>query len=321
MFPFQQRASDKHASTKCKPARAYMPCLGPARKYRSYNSSYYYCSPHYSCFPPCRCFFSCIFIDLNIDNQLIVIKTPKNNKFLAVIDINKEFTTNEGKFKFSQINDIPSILETSTGVNFKIYQPSYKEFVLLMKRGPQIIYPKDVAQIVLESNIHNSSKVLEIGSGSGALTLYLYTILKNTGVLYSLDSSKINQRRADKTISRYISTLSDESNDITFINQELVNFEYKTLNENLDAIITDVPEPWEFFTNNKIKNSVTWVSYLPSMTQVMRMNDALKEQQFQDIEIKEVILRDWVVDEKIVRPSNKLVSHTGFLISAKYIKY
>ena len=154
------------------------------------------------------------------------------------------------------------------------YKPSYKEFVLLMKRGPQIIYPKDVAQIVLESNIHNSSKVLEIGSGSGALTLYLYTILKNTGVLYSLDSSKINQRRADKTISRYISTLSDESNDITFINQELVNFEYTTLNENLDAIITDVPEPWEFFNNNKIKNSVTWVSYLPSMTQVMRMNDA-----------------------------------------------
>ena len=88
-----------------------------------------------------------------------------------------------------------------------------------------------------------------------------------------------------------------------------------------DAIITDVPEPWEFFTNNKIKNSVCWVSYLPSMTQVMRMNDVLKEHQFQDIEIKEVILRDWVVDEKIVRPSNKLVSHTGFLISAKYIKY
>ena len=96
---------------------------------------------------------------MNIDNQLIVIKTPKNNKFLAVINIDKEFTTNEGKFKFSQIKDIPSIVETSTGVNFKIYQPSYKEFVLLMKRGPQIIYPKDVAQIVLESNIHNSSKV------------------------------------------------------------------------------------------------------------------------------------------------------------------
>jgi len=258
---------------------------------------------------------------LNIDNQLVVINTPKNNKFLAVVDLKKEFTTNEGNFKFSQIKNIPTLVKTSTGVNFNIYRPTYKEFVLLMKRGPQIIYPKDVAQIVLESNIHNSSKVLEIGSGSGALTLYLYTLLKNTGILYSLDSSKINQRRADKTISRYISTLSDENNDITFINEELINFDYKTLNQNIDAIISDVPEPWEFFTNNKIENSVIWVSYLPSMTQVMRMNDVLKEQQFQDIEIKEVILRDWVVDKKIVRPSNKLVSHTGFLISARYINH
>ena len=258
---------------------------------------------------------------MNIDNQLVVIKTPKNNKFLAVIDIEKEFITNEGKFKFSNVENIPSIVKTTAGVNFKIYKPTYKEFVLLMKRGPQIIYPKDVAQIVLELNIHNSSNVLEIGSGSGALTLYLYTLLKNTGKLYSLDSSKINQRRANKTISRYISTLSEENNDITFLNEELVNFNYKTLNEKINSIITDVPEPWEFFTNNKIENSIHWVSYLPSMTQVMRMNDTLKDEQFQDIEIKEVILRDWVVDEKIVRPSNKLVSHTGFIISAKYMKY
>ena len=258
---------------------------------------------------------------MNIDNQLIVIKTPKNNKFLAVIDIEKEFITNEGKIKFSKVENIPSTVKTTTGVNFKIYKPTYKEFVLLMKRGPQIIYPKDVAKIVLELNIHNSSNVLEIGSGSGALTLYLYTLLKNTGKLYSLDSSKINQRRANKTISRYISTLSEENNDITFLNEELVNFNYKTLNEKINSIITDVPEPWEFFTNNKIENSIHWVSYLPSMTQVMRMNDTLKDEQFQDIEIKEVILRDWVVDEKIVRPSNKLVSHTGFLISARYIKY
>ena len=258
---------------------------------------------------------------MNLDNQLVIINTPKNNKFLAVVDIDKEFTTNEGKFKFSQIKNIPSLVKVSTGVDFKIYKPSYKEFVLLMKRGPQIIYPKDVAQIVLESNIHNSSKVLEIGSGSGALTLYLYSLLKNTGRLYSLDSSRINQRRADKTIARYLSLLSEENNAVTFINEELANFDYKNCIEKIDAIITDVPEPWEFFIKNKIENSINWVSYLPSMTQVMRMNNVLKDNKFQDIEIKEVILRDWVVDDKVVRPSNKLVSHTGFLLSAKYIKY
>ena len=32
-------------------------------------------------------------------------------------------------------------------------------------------------------------------------------------------------------------------------------------------------------------------------------------------------MRDWIVDQKVVRPTNKLVSHTGFLISAKFVKY
>ena len=113
---------------------------------------------------------------MNIDNQLIVIKTSKN-KYLSVVENDKEFITNEGKFKFSDLKKIPSIVTTTTGIDFQIYTPTYKEFVLLMKRGPQIIYPKDVGQIIVESNLHNSSRVLEIGSGSGALTLYLYSLL------------------------------------------------------------------------------------------------------------------------------------------------
>tara|TARA_Y200000002_G_scaffold282809_1_gene236776 strand:+ start:93 stop:866 length:774 start_codon:yes stop_codon:yes gene_type:complete len=257
---------------------------------------------------------------LNIDNQLIVIKTSKN-KYLSVVENDKEFITNEGKFKFSDLKKIPSIVTTTTGIDFQIYTPTYKEFVLLMKRGPQIIYPKDVGQIIVESNLHNSSRVLEIGSGSGALTLYLYSLLQNSGKLYSLDSSKINQRRANKTISRYLSTYSKDTVDVNFINEKLDKFNFKNLEDKIDAIITDVPEPWDFFINNKIDTNLNWVSYLPSMSQIIRINETLKEKNFQDIEVKEVILRDWIVDKKVVRPTNKLVSHTGFLVSAKYIKY
>tara|TARA_B100001173_G_C15924665_1_gene520079 strand:+ start:293 stop:1066 length:774 start_codon:yes stop_codon:yes gene_type:complete len=257
---------------------------------------------------------------LNIDNQLIVIKTSKN-KYLSVVENDKEFITNEGKFKFSDLKKIPSIVTTTTGIDFQIYTPTYKEFVLLMKRGPQIIYPKDVGQIIVESNLHNSSRVLEIGSGSGALTLYLYSLLQNSGKLYSLDSSKINQRRANKTISRYLSTYSKDTVDVNFINEKLDNFNFENLEDKIDAIITDVPEPWDFFINNKIDTNLNWVSYLPSMSQIIRINETLKEKNFQDIEVKEVILRDWIIDKKVVRPTNKLVSHTGFLVSAKYIKY
>ena len=51
------------------------------------------------------------------------------------------------------------------------------------------------------------------------------------------------------------------------------------------------------------------------------MKECLELNKFEDIEVKEVILRDWYLNKKIVRPNNKLISHTGFLLSARYIKF
>ena len=258
---------------------------------------------------------------MSLDNQLVVVKTSKS-KYLAVIDVEKEFITNEGKFSFSVIKNIPSKIYSSTGVEFKIYHPTYKEFVLLMKRGPQIIYPKDIGQIILEADIHKESNVLEIGTGSGALTLYLLNIIGTGGSLISLDVSRKNQRRAKKTIDRYMSTNDFKNNyNLDFITTSLVDFNYKEYTEVVDTVVTDVPEPWEFFENNIVTKDLKWVSYLPSISQITKFNDVLINNKFENIEVKEVILRDWVVDKKIVRPSNKLVSHTGFIISGRYIKY
>ena len=258
---------------------------------------------------------------MSLDNKLVVVKTSKS-KYLAVIDVEKEFITNEGKFSFSGIKKIPSKVHSSTGVVFKIYHPTYKEFVLLMKRGPQIIYPKDIGQIILEADIHKYSNVLEIGTGSGALTLFLLNIIGTGGSLISLDVSRKNQRRAKKTIDRYMSTNDFKNNyNLDFITSSLVDFNYKEYAEVIDTVVTDVPEPWEFFVNNTITKDLKWVSYLPSISQITKFNQVLIDNNFENIEVKEVILRDWVVDKKIVRPSNKLVSHTGFIISGRYIKY
>ena len=258
---------------------------------------------------------------MNLDNELIIVKTD-NNKYLAVVDITKEFITNEGKFHFKDITSIPSILNSSTGQEFKIYRPTFKEFILNMKRGPQIIYPKDISQIVIESNISSSSKVLEIGTGSGALTLYLVSILNEKGSLTTVDISKTNQRRAKKTIERYLSTKEiNEEYNLKFINQDLNDFDFSEISNEIDTVITDIPEPWIFFDNNKINTDIVWVSYLPSITQVIKTKECLESNNFENIEVKEVILRDWYLNKKIARPDNKLISHTGFLLSARFIKF
>ena len=148
---------------------------------------------------------------MNLDNRVVVVKSDKN-KFLAVIEKGKEFVTNEGKIQFDNLQTLPSKLISSSGFEFKIYSPTYKEFVLLMKRGPQIIYPKDLGQIIVEADISSNSTVLEIGTGSGALTLFLFKILKDNGNLYTLDISKQNQRRGNRNSKSYPSRNKKEYN-------------------------------------------------------------------------------------------------------------
>ncbi|MDB4249692.1 hypothetical protein N9851_01135, partial [Acidimicrobiia bacterium] len=69
---------------------------------------------------------------MEFENRLIVISTG-NKKYLSVVTQGQNFITNEGKIEFDQIKSIPSSIESSTGVIFSIYAPSYKEFILLMK--------------------------------------------------------------------------------------------------------------------------------------------------------------------------------------------
>ena len=189
-----------------------------------------------------------------------------------------------------------------------------------MKRGPQIIYPKDIGSILIAGNINKDSNILEIGTGSGALTLYLNLILDKKSQLFTLDENEKNQRRAQKTIERYI-TSSKINNvvNVNYINTKLSAFSFDELADKVDTIITDIPEPWEFFLKNQIEKNLNWVSYLPSISQVEKIVSNLRKNNFVNIKITETLNREWIIDKKIVRPKNEMVGHTGFLVSGRFL--
>ena len=65
----------------------------------------------------------------------------------------------------------------------------------------------------------------------------------------------------------------------------------------LIRLVTDVPEPWLFFENNKIiKDLLIGCLILPSISQISKIKETLIKNEFEDIEVKEVILRDWIID-------------------------
>ena len=96
---------------------------------------------------------------MSLDNSLVVIQS-KNKKYLTVLTSGEEFIINDGKLSYDDVKTLPAQVKSSTGDYFNIYTPTYKEFVLLMRRGPQIIYPKDVGSIIVDGNIRNNSTVL-----------------------------------------------------------------------------------------------------------------------------------------------------------------
>lgn len=264
-------------------------------------------------------FLLLLWYKVSLDNTVVVLKNNKH-KHLAVLKDDQEFVSQNGVIKFNDIRELPSTVTSSKNHEYYVYIPSFDEFILLMKRGPQIIYPKDIGAILIAGNISKNSNILEIGTGSGALTLYLNLILDKKSQLFTLDENEKNQRRAQKTIERFVaSSKINNLVNVNYINSKLSAFAFNDLADKVDTIITDIPEPWEFFLKNKIKQNLNWVSYLPSISQVEKIVTKLRENNFVNIKITETLNREWIVDKKIVRPKNEMVGHTGFVVGARYL--
>ncbi len=252
---------------------------------------------------------------MSINNIPVIIKGPDDKKILVVLG-EDNIDTHYGTIEVSKITNLPVKINTSKGIELNIYIPSYREFVLNMKRGAQIIYPKDVASIILDGDITPQSVVLEVGSGSGALTSALVSIVGLNGYLYSVDNNKKNQYRASKTLDRYLQSKKLNYSNYEFINIEAAELNLSNFDRDLTHIITDIPEPWDILKAIDLTSSIKWISYLPNITQVQLIHDQLNESRFTNIYIKEIIERQWKVKGNIVRPSHTMNGHTGFLVFA-----
>ena len=252
---------------------------------------------------------------MSLNNIPVILKGPDNKKILVVLS-EECIDTHHGSIETKNITKLPSKIKTSKGIEIMIYVPSYREFVLNMKRGAQIIYPKDVASIIADGDIFPGSVVLEIGSGSGALTVALSSFIGPNGYIYSVDNNKKNQYRASKTLNRFLDAKNLMYDNCDFINIDAIDVKLNNFDRRITHIITDVPEPWELLKILNPTSTLKWISYLPNITQVQLINDQLNKCDFTNIYIKEIIEREWKVKGNIVRPSHTINGHTGFLVFA-----
>ena len=186
------------------------------------------------------------------------------------------------------------------------------DFVLKMPRGPQIIYPKDLGNIVTLADIYPGATVVEGGLGSGSLTAAL---LRAVGPAGRIITYEVNESVVPLALRNIGKVIPDPANLMVTVGDI-----YEGIVEtDVDRVVLDVPEPWQAVSTvgNALVMGGIMLSFLPTILQVHQLVMELnRDTRFQLIETVETLLRPWHVTERSVRPEHRMVAHSGFLTTA-----
>jgi len=202
-------------------------------------------------------------------------------------------------------------VKSNLGVDFVLLKPTIRDYVMKMIRRTQIIYPKDMALIVLHTGIGHGSKVVEAGTGSGALTSYLAHYVKPDGCVYSYEVREEFIETARKNIEKagVLDYVKIKNKDITQgIDEKAV-----------EAVILDLATPWLVVSHayKALRGGGALSSFSPTIDQVLKTVEALQEAGFVDIETIECLTRRIQVKRDQTRPETFMVGHTGYITFAR----
>ncbi len=246
-----------------------------------------------------------------------VIIYCNGNRWLIRLDRDK-FGTHFGNI------DLKSIVgkDEGSGVevgNEKVYffKPTVWEFLTKIKRKTQIIYPKDISIMLLYSGVEEKDRIIEAGTGSGSLLTALVYFVKK-GKVISIEKRKEFQILAMKNIENFYGKIPE---NVKFVLGDV----YEKFNLGIkkgwaDKIFLDLPEPWKaIWLTEYLKKGGILCAYNPQITQIQKLSVELEKNSFVDFNVIEILMREWMVDEKRVRPKDLMRAHTGFILISRKV--
>jgi tRNA (adenine57-N1/adenine58-N1)-methyltransferase len=248
-----------------------------------------------------------------VEGEYVLLYLDQRRTYLVKAEAGKTLHTHKGFIKLDDLigKEYGSRVVSNLGVQFTILKPLLRDYIMKSIRRTQIIYPKDIALIILFSGIGPGSRVVEAGTGTGALTTALAHYVRPNGRVYSYEIRKEFLETAEKNISRAGLTpfVELKNRDIT-----------AGIDENdVDSIILDMATPWLVVPHavKALKPCGTFVSFSPTIDQVIKTVEALRESGFIDIETVECLLRGMQVERGKTRPQTLMTAHTGYVTFAR----
>jgi tRNA (adenine57-N1/adenine58-N1)-methyltransferase len=220
---------------------------------------------------------------------------------------------NDGVIPAAELAEIGFGVEISTlqGKPYRVLKPTLYDLVRGVKRQTQIIYPKDIGYICMRLGVGNGTRVIEAGSGSGSLTLALSWFSGEKGHVYTYEA-----RREFFDLCRRNLEWAGVGQNVT---QRLRDVAEGFEESDADALFLDVRSPWEYLPQvaAAVRPGGALAFLLPTVEQVSSLLKGMENGPFDDTEVEEVLVRGWKPVADRLRPNDRMVAHTGFLVFAR----
>lgn len=249
---------------------------------------------------------------------MLLYLDPRRTWLVQVRQDAKQFHTHAGIIDMSAVvgRRLGDTIETTLGLRISILKPVTLDYIMKSERRTQIVYPKDFSYIVSRSGIRNGSKVIECGTGSGALTTYFASIVSPGGYVHTFEARKDFYDIARKNVDR-----AGFTRYVKFENESLTGATASIPENNYDLALLDTGDPWLLLetAHRALKGSAFVFCVCPTTNQLETVVETMKDGLYCDVESVEIILRHMEARGGKTRPSMRMIGHTCYIASGRKI--
>jgi tRNA (adenine57-N1/adenine58-N1)-methyltransferase len=240
----------------------------------------------------------------------------RHKHFIFPLSVGGSFHTHRGILQHDDLIGLPwgSQVFSHMGAPFFILQPALGDILIDLPRNTQIMYPKDIGYILVTMGVGEGQRVMEAGTGSGSMTIALAYAVGSAGKVISYERRPEMQQLARKNLTR----LGLESRVEFKIGDIAEGFE----ETEVDSFFLDVPNPHDYMEQVRaaLKPGGFFCGLVPTVNQVTQLLHSLRRQRFAFVEVCEILLRYYKPEPGRLRPTDRMVAHTGFLIFGRRIE-